>query len=280
MKVTALDHEENTIRFVLEDTNPAMANALRRTLIADIPKLAIEDVEFHLGAIRSEDGKEYQSVTPLFDEIVAHRLGLVPLPTDPDLFNRRDDCKDCGGEGCPNCTVLYSLNKRGPGWVYSSDLEPVGDAKLAPVDGKIPLLKLRKDQAILVYATAILGTGKEHAKWQVANGVGYKYHPIVDIRHEDGTCDSCSATVASCPVNLFKVEKDQLVVEREEDCTLCMACVEASGGECVDVQGDPSRIIMEFETDGSMPAVKALDLALTALEAKLSDLAVKASKVK
>src|SRR5207247_1655611 len=79
----------------------AKENALRRVLVADVPKMAIEDVEFHLGPIRAEDGKEYESVSPLFDEMIAHRLGLIPIPTDLGLYNRREGCPNCHGEGCP-----------------------------------------------------------------------------------------------------------------------------------------------------------------------------------
>src|SRR3990170_7214222 len=157
MKVTAVEEKEPVLHFLLEDTDPMIANALRRTLIADLPKMAIEDVEFHLGPIRSEDGKEYESIAPLFDEILAHRLGIVPLPTDLDLFVPKATCKTCGGEGCTNCTIIYSINKRGPGMVSSGYLEPLGDPKLRPPDAKIPLVQLGDGQAMLVYATAVLG---------------------------------------------------------------------------------------------------------------------------
>ena len=115
MKVKVLAKADESMRLLLEDTEPAYANALRRVLVSDVPKMAIEDVEFHLGPIRADDGKEYESVGPLFDEMIAHRLGLVPIPTDLALYNRREDCPTCHGEGCPNCTIIYSVNKRGPG---------------------------------------------------------------------------------------------------------------------------------------------------------------------
>ncbi|EQD75161.1 RNA polymerase Rpb3/Rpb11 dimerization domain protein, partial [mine drainage metagenome] len=45
-------------------TTAAQVNAIRRVLVADVPKLAIEDVEFHLGPIRDEaTGKDYDSST-------------------------------------------------------------------------------------------------------------------------------------------------------------------------------------------------------------------------
>src|SRR5437867_4875024 len=139
MKVLAGAPE--SMRLLIEETEPSYANALRRVLVSDVPKMAIEDVEFHLGPIRAEDGKEYESVSPLFDEMIAHRLGLVPIPTDLGLYNRREDCPTCHGEGCPNCTIIYSVNKRRPGHVTSGDLEPAGDAKHRRVDQTIPLLK-------------------------------------------------------------------------------------------------------------------------------------------
>src|SRR5438445_301774 len=109
----------------------------------------------------------------------AKEEGIVPIPTDLALYNRREDCPTCHGEGCPNCTIIYSVNKRGPGIVTSGDLEPIGDAKLRPADQKIPIVKLGDGQAMLVYATAVLGNGKDHAKWQSTHGVGYRYYPTL-----------------------------------------------------------------------------------------------------
>ncbi|MEK6810829.1 MAG: DNA-directed RNA polymerase subunit D, partial [Candidatus Thermoplasmatota archaeon] len=86
MKVKVLESTSTSMAIRFDTVSPALMNALRRTLLADIPKMAIEDVEFHLGPIRTEDGKEYESVAPLFDEIISQRLGLVPLPTDLGLF--------------------------------------------------------------------------------------------------------------------------------------------------------------------------------------------------
>ena len=273
--------EERSAAFLLDGVEPAIANALRRCLIADLPKLAIEDVEFHLGPIRAEDGKESESVAPLFDEIVSHRLGLIPLPTDPKLFVPRATCPACGGEGCPNCTVIFSLNKRGPAMVYSSDLEPIGDAKFRPVDANIPIVKLGEGQALLVYATAQLGFGREHAKWQVTQAVGYKYRPIVKVDNKKMDADKFPVDV--CPVDILHHKDGKVVVDPEEKCVLCMACVDAAkemnSEGAFDVRGDPTRILFHFETDGSMSAKDAVLEALSMLETKFSTLADQASSL-
>lgn len=275
MKVRVDRMEERSAAFLLEGVEPAIANAIRRTLIADVPKLAIEDVEFHLGPIRGEDAKEYESTAPLFDEIIAHRIGLIPLPTDPKLFVPRQTCPSCGGEGCPNCTVIYSLNKRGPAMVYSGDLEPIGDPKFKPVDPGIPIVKLGEGQALLVYATAQLGYGRDHAKWQATQAVGYKYAPVVKI--DNKKMDPEKFPLDCCPVGILHNKDGKVVVDPEEKCILCMQCVDAAkenGWEgAFEVRGDPERILFHFETDGSMSAQTALLEALSALETKFSTLA-------
>jgi DNA-directed RNA polymerase subunit D len=278
MKVEVLKLEDMYAELLLEDVDPSFANALRRTLVADIPKMAIEDVEFHLGPIRGDEGDEFESVTPLFDEIIAHRLGMIPIPTDPDLYTFRDQCKDCAGEGCPNCTIMYSLNKKGPSTVYSGDLEPVGDSSLKVVDEKIPIVKLGDGQAMLVYATAVLGTGRGHAKWQVAQGVGYKYFPIIEVDCDE--CDFCGMCAEICPRDVFSVKKKSVEVKSPLNCNFCMTCVEDCPKKCISVEGDPTRIHFHFETDGSLKAVDALRFALDSLAGKFEDLGKKVYALK
>jgi DNA-directed RNA polymerase, alpha subunit/40 kD subunit len=173
MDIEIVEMSERKGVFILKNSSPAMANALRRTMLSDIPKMAIDKVEFHLGPIMVDD-KEYESVTPLFDEIIAHRLGMVPVPTDYQLFGYQDGCF-CGGEGCPSCTLMYSLNKIGPCTVLSGDLLPLGNPDLKVADEFIPIVDLTDGQAVLIYATAVMGTSTKHVKWQAAFGVGYRY---------------------------------------------------------------------------------------------------------
>ncbi len=269
MEIEARKMEERKAELLLSDTNPPMANALRRVLVADIPKLAIEDVEFHLGTIGGdEDEKEYESAAPLFDEIIAHRLGMLPIPTDLELFNYRDECQECGGEGCPNCTVIYSLNKKGPCTVYSGDLIPVGENELRPVDDLIPIVKLNEEQALLMYATAELGTAKDHAKWQPTSGVAYKYYPEIDI--DPDSCEECEECVEVCPVDILEVEDGRLKVTDLEKCKLCSACEEACGRDAISVEGRDDKFILTYETDGSLDTEQTLKKALEVLDEKFT----------
>ena len=274
MKVEVLSHRDDAIKVLLEQTEPAFVNALRRVLIADVPKMAIEDVEFHLGPIRAEDGKEYESVAPLFDEMIAHRLGLVPIPTDLGLYNRREDCPTCHGEGCPSCTIIYSLNKRGPGLVTSADMEPIGDAKLRPKDPGIPIVQLAEGQAILIYATAQLGTGKEHAKWQPTHGVGYAYYPT--LKAGTKALDPLDPSVPFCSAHMLTTSLEEETVELPDDCAVCAKFREAYKVDSVKVSSDPTRFLLQFETDGSLPAKDVLLRGLEILAERFGDIATQA----
>ncbi|MCI4371921.1 MAG: DNA-directed RNA polymerase subunit D [Thermoplasmata archaeon] len=276
MKVKVLSASGESMRLLLEEAEPAYANALRRVLVSDVPKMAIEDVEFHLGPIRAEDGKEYESVSPLFDEMIAHRLGLIPIPTDLGLYNRREDCPTCHGEGCPNCTIIYSVNKRGPGLVTSADLEPIGDAKLRPRDAKIPIVKLGDGQAMLIYATAVLGSGKDHAKWQATHGVGYRYYPILKAGNK--TLDALDPAVPFCESHMQSTStEEEEVLRLSTDCKMCEKFSETYKVDSVKAGNDPTRIVLEFETDGSMEAKAVFVAALDILGKRFAELATQAA---
>jgi DNA-directed RNA polymerase subunit D len=268
MDIEIIEMAERKTKFVLKNSTPAMANALRRTILTDIPKMAIDKVEFHLGPI-DVDGREFESITPLFDEIIAHRLGMVPVPTDLDLFTFQDKCV-CGGEGCPSCTIMSRLNKNGPCTVYSGDLEPLGSPDLKVKDEEIPIVELADGQSVLIYAHAIMGTAKKHVKWQVASGVGYKYMPVITI---DGS-KSCQmeAIAQGCPKKVFDIKAGKLVAKRPLDCSLCMSCVEACNNNgAITVKGDDTNFVFKFETDGSLTAQQVLNKAVEILSAEAQD---------
>lgn len=255
MKLTVLEETDTFIKVLIEKSSPDFVNAIRRTLLLDVPKLAIENVTI------------YDNTSALFDEIVAHRLGLLPLPTDLETLVFRQDCV-CEGEGCPNCTVHYTISKEGECTVYSGDLN-AEDPAWAVVDDRIPILRLLKDQRIILEAEALLGTGKQHAKWQTASGTGYGYYPQIEIT---GDCNGCRECVTMCPRDVLDVKKGKAVVKNLENCNLCKTCQEVCTRNAITVQGDPSRIIFQFETDGALTARRALTEAMKILQAHYREL--------
>ena len=93
-----LDMKPDYIQFELSDTDISMANALRRIMIAEVPTLAIDLVHFS------------DNSTVLLDEIIAHRLGLIPLASIKDMsewnYGHECDCEDY----CNKCSVRFTLD--------------------------------------------------------------------------------------------------------------------------------------------------------------------------
>jgi DNA-directed RNA polymerase subunit D len=132
-----------------------VVNSIRRIILDEVPTFAIEDVEVVIND------------SPLYDETVAHRLGLVPIKTDLSSYNFRESCK-CGGIGCALCEVKMYLKEDSEGYVYSKSIKS-DDPNIVPSDDKIPITKLFKDGKIELNLKAVLGRGREHSKWAPAH---------------------------------------------------------------------------------------------------------------
>lgn len=128
------------------DIDESLANAIRKS-VNEIPVLAIEDVEI------------YKNDSALYDEILAHRLGLIPLK-DIRKLNEREKCQ-CKGKGCTKCELQLSLKAKGQKNVYSGELK--GDIEV--VYDKIPLVFLDEEQELEIVCFARLGKATTHTKF-------------------------------------------------------------------------------------------------------------------
>jgi DNA-directed RNA polymerase subunit D len=270
---TILELKPKFVKLELTNTTASQVNSIRRTLLSDVPKLAIDDVEFHLGPIRDEaTGKDYDSSTSMFDEAIALRLGLLPIPTDLGQFRRKSECT-CGGAGCTHCQVMFSIDKKGPCTVYAKDVVPLGDNSLAILEPEVPLVRLGARQALLVYATAVVGTAREHAKWQVTQAVGASPHPHIKIQKHAGCTDAClKRAAASCPVNILEFSSGKVTVTDESKCILCWACEKSCEHGSIKVEPDETKHYLQYETDGSLTAREALRYALKDLKRRFEEL--------
>ncbi len=131
-------------------------NSLRRLAISEVPTLAIDDVVM------------LENSSVMHDEAVAHRLGLIPLRTDPGRFVMPHEC-DCKSTlGCSKCRVLLVLDSEASEKskvVLSGELVSE-DELVKPVSKDIPIVVLAPSQKLKFEAYARLGIGKDHAKWQ------------------------------------------------------------------------------------------------------------------
>jgi len=235
--------DKNKVSFILKNANPVLANLLRRYMMEEVPVMAIEDIEF----------RKNNSI--LYDEIIAHRLGLIPLKTDLKSYYLPKACK-CGGKGCARCTLKMTLTAKGPCTVYASEIKSK-DPKVKPVYPKMPIVRLLKGQDLELEATAILGKGKDHVKWSPGL-VWHTYKPKITVNNNHPDFEKFKNKY---PPQVFKDGKiDKLLIEEKN---LVDAC-DGVNDKIVKIEYDNTSLIFHVESWGQLDykemVLQALDI--------------------
>ena len=231
MEIEVKSQTDDEIVFIVRDAEVPFINAIRRCAMVNVPKIAIEDVNI----MRNDSA--------MFNEVLAHRLGLTPLVSNMDAI-----------EGLPL-----------PGDVCSKDLIS-SDSKIKPVYDTIPLVKLKEGEKLNIEAVAKVGYGKEHAKWMPTTVCVYKQYPEITFNEDVGIDYECAD---ACPRGVLKSDKrsKEIKILDIEDCAMCKSCVRASIRNAQSEGKDESYInvgyhendfIFRIETDGSMPPKEVL----------------------
>lgn len=228
IEVNRLNEEE--IEFDIIGMDASLANAFRRILIAEVPTMAIETVLIA------------NNTSVIQDEVLAHRLGLIPIKADPRLFDFRSEgdtanekntivfkldvtCKRESGnvinatvktdqlKWLPNgsefekpSTDPSSMTKTYTSFNHSQDSLPeFANNPLGPTHPDIIISRMRPGQIIELEAHAVKGLGKTHAKWSPVATAAYRMLPEV-VLLEEVEDDHAEELVQKCPVNVFEIE--------------------------------------------------------------------------
>jgi DNA-directed RNA polymerase subunit D len=184
MKLEISKEEGNRLQFEMGDVSTSFANAVRRYAMNAVKVLAMDEVTF------------YDNTSALFDEYLAHRIGLIPLVTP---------------SGVPkDAEIEFYLDATGPKVVYSADLE-TKDKDVKPAREKIPIVTLTANQQIRLEAKARLGTARQHAKYQaglvayeIADGT-YKF--LAESFYQMGPRELLSRAASALDEDLEELEK-------------------------------------------------------------------------
>jgi len=258
LKTKIVSLNEDTIRFLVKGVGVAFANSLRRTMVAEVPIMTVDDIFYF----------DNSSLVP--DEVLAHRIGFVPLKTNLESYVLPEEC-DCEAElGCPKCRAVLTMDveaKDDTVTVYSGDLVPE-DSSIAPTSKRIPLAKLAPGQAIKFEAYAQLGQGKVHAKWSPVSMCVYQNVALVEVGDGAATkkcLDECGDGVAVPEGGMLKV----IDIQGFERCSHCRELVsheEIMGGLKQD------EFLFTVESNGGLPPERIVKEAVKMLKQKLSAL--------
>ena len=290
----------NSIRILLTETSTAQVNSIRRALIADVPKLAITRVDFAQGINQDNaTGDVYESVNTLPDEVIAHRLAMIPIPTHPEegiVFP--EDCVNCKDmiekdKGCPSCQILYSLKIQGNPkdsddelkYVYASDLSVISDPMfgLKEEHQRIPITLLSKGQYLQFYAFATLGRGRDHAKWSPVAAVAFRPQMKAILNNPKNAkvlFDLDLKTTDGKPIDAKLFGKDKVISDINLVFDLEKAIHQVGAGTGRDAAFDDAitfekiedAFVFTFETDGALTPVQAFNGAMQELKGRFENL--------
>jgi len=237
-----MNKKDSQITFSSE-IDESLANAIRR-YVDQIPVLAIDEVE-----ISKND-------SPLYDETIAHRMGLIPLKMDKIVSEKTVE--------------EITLVAKKDGIVYSEEMK----GKVRLVYDKIPITVLKKGQELEILATAKVGKGSKHSKF--SPGIMF-YRNLIKVKVDK---DCPKEIVNACPQNVFSLESGKVSVVDENKCDMCEACVDLArkmGKNCIELTptGD---LVITIESFGQMNEEDIFKRAIKILKEDLEEVSKKISK--
>jgi len=214
------------------DVDVSLANAIRRS-VNEVPVLAIDEADV------------YKNDSALYDEVIAHRLGLIPLKNQKMKADQ---------------TVEMKFKVKGKGdktVVFSSEL---GDQA---VYQDMPIVILSEGQEVEIVARARAGKGIDHAKFSPGI-LFYKHLPKIKISG-DGEKQSELAEIYPEAFEMFGEKlkvKDATKFDLEQDDLVNYPGVEVSYGD---------DLVVTVESWGQMDAKDVFIEATKALKGNLSE---------
>lgn len=258
MNVELIDENNDNINFRVEDVQPGFLNLIRIFSMDYVPTLAVEEVEF-----KTND-------SALYDEVLAHRLGLIPISTDLEAYELKEDCS-CGGEGCSQCELNITLKTTKTGTIHASRTKSEDD-ECSFVQEDMPIVKLEDDQDLEFLATAIMGRGEEHSKWSPGL-VYYKEEPSINTEDIDLDEETKENIKTSCD-DLVDISDSSIELDHEELITSrrfdgCIGSLEEAGAE---ISQKDDSYILTVEPWGQLEPSEMLVKAADIFSDKLDEL--------
>jgi len=248
MKVEKKSEDKLSGVYLIKDSSPAYVNSLRRFCMDYVPTLAIEDVEI------------VKNDSFLYDEFIAHRLGLIPLTTDLSSYNLAES----GEEISAMNSVNLILKESGQGYICVKQLQSK-DPKIKPAFDDIQITYLIEGQEIEINALAVMGQGKIHQKWSPAN-IYFSYEPVVKVNNKSSMLSDC---ISKFPPQVIKDGKiDASAIKGSE-------LIDACDGICEDVVSidyDSNGFIFTVESFGQLTPKEIILEGLVQFNRQLGDL--------
>ncbi len=208
-----------------------IANSIRR-YTGQIPVLAVDELEIS------------RNDSPLYDETIAHRVGLVPLKMDKSAAGNK-----------------IKLSVQRDGTVYSGDMK----GRVEVVYKNIPITTLDKGQELEFTASLKLGKGSEHAKF--SPGVMF-YRDSAEITMDKEFLEEVRKTVPEAEI---KEKGNKIIILDNKQREIADVCEGIANKKKKTVEVSPGKeLIINIESFGQLDAKNIFEEALDALKKDLA----------
>ena len=225
IKIISKNTEE--IVFDITGIEPPLANALRRILISEVPTMAIDTVIIN------------QNTSIIPDEVLSHRLGLIPILAEAEDFEEKKENEDFNENNSIKFELKVKCYKDNKGniinsSIYSNSLKFIplgkqnerfkGNEEIKVVYDNILINKMRPGQEINLECYCIKGIGKTHAKWSPVSTAYYRLLSNINFISEIKGNDA-EELKELCPKKVFDVKGNKAYVKNIRNCTTCRECI-------------------------------------------------------
>ncbi|NMA44239.1 MAG: DNA-directed RNA polymerase subunit D [Candidatus Diapherotrites archaeon] len=243
MDIKKVYEEGSVTKYLIKGTTPTFMNTLRRTIMTEVPCLAIEEVSF------------YENTGIIFDEMLANRLGLLPIKTDTKAYKRGDKVK-------------LVLEKEGPGIVTTKDIKCT-DPKIEILDKKIYITKLVKDQKLRLEMTALMESGTKHAKFQPAI---VSYNEVPYINNDKIDTKNLKEIVESAPKGSIELKAGKLFLTDPYNTKIQNQPVDILEKYGAKINYSEDEFVLTIETTGQLTTQEIIESAIKEITTKLEEI--------
>lgn len=277
--------DKNTLTFQLKDTDVAYANTLRRMILTGVECLAFNSKMNDEGV--KTDVEIKTNTTPMTNEMLADRIGLIPIFVNMETWNPegwdkkqfefRLEMENTTNDLKPvkaGDIKVYKLGGADEGYV----LYPPGNKEFFqpdPITGDTCLLAVLKaqqpnqaPQKIEFVARASVGTGTQHIRWSPVSQCSYNYTIDTDEGRQQQFFQRWLENSKKMSLDSLNDEsgKKEMMI-REFQTMEVQRCFK------VNEKGDPNSFDFVIESIGTMPIMNIVERALYNIERKCTQYA-------
>ncbi|MGC9071901.1 MAG: DNA-directed RNA polymerase subunit D [Acidilobus sp.] len=265
--VEIVESDVNRIAIAMTGFPVSYGNALRRLTLSDVPTMAIDFVYF------------YDNETSVFDEIIAHRLGLTVLKSDDVLakYGSPEECREAS-ENDEHCFVKVFLEAEAsmdsPGLYVKASHLKFSDPLIKPAHPDTPIVYIAPGQRLHLVAYARLGRGYEHGKWSPASASVLRYTTYVE--YDAGKASpECLDCISAYPELVEAIEaggKGRVELDLNRTSSALRYCERTACKGAVMVVYDPSKLYLYIESTGALEPHRIVYEATRCLDRKVEKL--------